>query len=154
MSSTHSFIEVMHFSFSVSTGVAPPSFVFVQAGTTLHKLTSTSEAWNLTNVGLLAVFAVVAILPVAFKGKLRSKLEWQDGVPETRTGGVWWTLWRWITRRRRRLSMCGLLGTCSTCVCCNMGSKAYYLGPSVKIIKIVTVQPRPRRLWAFSFSLS
>ncbi|GFR61029.1 transmembrane protein 41B [Elysia marginata] len=56
-------------------GVAPPSFVFVQAGTTLHKLTSTSEAWSLANVGLLAVFAVVAILPVAFKGKLRSKLE-------------------------------------------------------------------------------
>ncbi|GFN98628.1 transmembrane protein 41b [Plakobranchus ocellatus] len=68
-------VPVSTFFFGTLFGVAPPSFVFVQAGTTLHKLTSTSEAWSLANIGLLAVFAVVAILPVAFKGKLRSKLE-------------------------------------------------------------------------------
>ncbi|BFZ04804.1 hypothetical protein BsWGS_07843 [Bradybaena similaris] len=56
-------------------GVAPPSFVFIQAGTTLNKLTSTSEAWSWTNVGLLAVFAVLAVLPVLFKKQLRAKLD-------------------------------------------------------------------------------
>ncbi|RUS79997.1 hypothetical protein EGW08_012231 [Elysia chlorotica] len=68
-------VPVSTFFFGTLFGVAPPSFVFVQAGTTLHKLTSTSEAWSLANVGLLAVFAVVALLPVAFKGRLRSKME-------------------------------------------------------------------------------
>lgn len=56
-------------------GVAPPSFVFIQAGTTLNKLTSTSEAWSWTNVGLLAMFAVLAVLPVLFKKQLRAKLD-------------------------------------------------------------------------------
>nr|KAI8760383.1 transmembrane protein 41B-like [Biomphalaria glabrata] len=56
-------------------GVAPPSFVFIQAGTTLHKLSSTSEAMSWYNIGLLALFAVVALLPVLLKNKLKSKLE-------------------------------------------------------------------------------
>lgn len=68
-------VPVSVFFFGTFFGVAPPSFVFVQAGKTLHTLTSTSQAWSLANVGLLALFAIVAIIPVAFKGKLRSKLE-------------------------------------------------------------------------------
>jgi len=56
-------------------GVGPPTFVFIQAGTMLNELTSTSEAWSWTNVALLAVFAVVAVLPVAFKNTLRAKIE-------------------------------------------------------------------------------
>lgn len=56
-------------------GVGPPSFVFIQAGTMLNELTSTSEAWSLTNVALLAIFALVAVLPVALKNKLQAKME-------------------------------------------------------------------------------
>jgi hypothetical protein len=58
-----------------STGVAPPSFVAIQAGTTLHKLTSTSEAFSLNSIFLLVVFAVGSLLPIVFKKKLREKFE-------------------------------------------------------------------------------
>ncbi|XP_005105788.1 transmembrane protein 41B isoform X2 [Aplysia californica] len=70
-------IDVPLFTFFLGTlfGVAPPSFVFIQAGTTLNKLTSTSEAWSWMNIGLLAVFALVALLPVVLKRQLRAKLE-------------------------------------------------------------------------------
>ncbi|CAL1545077.1 unnamed protein product [Lymnaea stagnalis] len=70
-------INVPLWTFFIGTtlGVAPPSFVFIQAGTTLHQLSSTSEAMSWGNIGLLAVFALVALLPVLLKSKLRAKLE-------------------------------------------------------------------------------
>ncbi|CAG5124347.1 unnamed protein product [Candidula unifasciata] len=68
-------VPLFTFFFGTALGVAPPSFVFIQAGTTLHKLTSTSEAWSWTNVVLLGIFALVALLPVLFKKQLRTKLD-------------------------------------------------------------------------------
>ncbi|CAG0913540.1 unnamed protein product [Notodromas monacha] len=56
-------------------GVAPPSFVAIQAGTTLHKLTSTSEAVSWNSMLLLGVFAGLSLLPIVFKRKLREKFD-------------------------------------------------------------------------------
>ncbi|XP_064480091.1 transmembrane protein 41B-like [Ornithodoros turicata] len=55
-------------------GVAPPSFVAIQAGTTLQKLSSSGDAVSWWSVSLLAAFAVLSLLPVIFKGKLKRKV--------------------------------------------------------------------------------
>lgn len=56
-------------------GVAPPTFVAVQAGQTLHTLTSSSDAWSWMSVALLSVFACISLIPVLMKNKLREKFE-------------------------------------------------------------------------------
>lgn len=56
-------------------GVAVPSVLAVQAGQTLHELTSTSSTWSWTSVLLLATFATLSLLPVLFKAKLRDKFD-------------------------------------------------------------------------------
>ena len=50
-------------------GVAPPSFVAIQAGTTLQEMTSTSDAITVQSVILLVVFALLSVLPVIFKDR-------------------------------------------------------------------------------------
>ncbi|XP_073715518.1 transmembrane protein 41B [Misgurnus anguillicaudatus] len=56
-------------------GVAPPSFVAINAGTTLYKLTTAGEAVSWNSVLVLVALAVVSILPVCFRKKLQQKLE-------------------------------------------------------------------------------
>ncbi|XP_050971766.1 transmembrane protein 41B isoform X2 [Labeo rohita] len=56
-------------------GVAPPSFVAINAGTTLYKLTTAGEAVSWNSLLVLGVLAVVSILPVCFQKKLQQKLE-------------------------------------------------------------------------------
>ncbi|XP_013378653.1 transmembrane protein 41B isoform X2 [Lingula anatina] len=56
-------------------GVAPPSVVAIQAGTTLHQLTSSKDALSWTSVIVLAVLALLSLLPVVFKKKLREKFD-------------------------------------------------------------------------------
>jgi len=56
-------------------GVAPPSFVAIQAGTTLQQLTSSGDALSWQSVCILAVLAVIALLPVAFRAKLKQKFD-------------------------------------------------------------------------------
>merc|ERR1719464_1248417 len=56
-------------------GVAPPSFIFIQAGTTLQQLTSTMDPITPTSVGLLVGFAVLSLLPVLLKNKLKDKFD-------------------------------------------------------------------------------
>ncbi|XP_051757577.1 transmembrane protein 41B isoform X1 [Ctenopharyngodon idella] len=56
-------------------GVAPPSFVAINAGTTLYKLTTAGEAVSWNSLIVLGVLAVVSILPVCFQKKLQQKLE-------------------------------------------------------------------------------
>jgi len=56
-------------------GVAPPSFIFIQAGTTLQQLTSTMDPITVETVLLLIVFALLSILPVLMKNKLKTKFE-------------------------------------------------------------------------------
>jgi len=56
-------------------GVAPPSFVFIQAGTTLQQMSSTMDPITPTSVGLLVGFAVLSLLPVLLKNKLKDKFD-------------------------------------------------------------------------------
>lgn len=56
-------------------GVAVPSFVAIQAGQTLQKLTSSRDAWSWNSILILCVFAVISLVPVMFKQKLQQKLD-------------------------------------------------------------------------------
>ncbi|XP_029354243.1 transmembrane protein 41B isoform X2 [Echeneis naucrates] len=56
-------------------GVAPPSFVAINAGTTLYKLTTAGEAVSWNSLAVLGVLAVLSILPVMFQKKLQQKLQ-------------------------------------------------------------------------------
>lgn len=60
-------------------GVAPPSFVFIQAGTTLEQLTSSSDAITVQSVSLLVVFALLSLVPILLKNRLKAKFEWLYG---------------------------------------------------------------------------
>ena len=50
-------------------GVAPPSFIAIQAGTTLQQLTSTTDALSFQSVALLVIFAFLSILPALLKNR-------------------------------------------------------------------------------------
>ncbi|KAG8223557.1 hypothetical protein J437_LFUL004431 [Ladona fulva] len=56
-------------------GVAPPSFLAIQAGTTLHQLTSSGDTVSFTSVALIVVFATLSLVPVFIKNRLRKKFE-------------------------------------------------------------------------------
>lgn len=56
-------------------GVAPPSFVAIQTGKTLHQLSSSDAKFSWNSVILLAVFAVLSVIPVLVKQRLRRKFE-------------------------------------------------------------------------------
>lgn len=63
--------------FTVGTffGVAPPSFVAIQAGQTLQNMSSSSDAWSWHSVIMLGVFALLSMVPVLFKQKLKQKFD-------------------------------------------------------------------------------
>lgn len=57
-------------------GVAPPSFLAIHAGTTLHELASSSDVIiSYKSVFFLVVFATISILPIIYKNKLKSKFK-------------------------------------------------------------------------------
>lgn len=56
-------------------GVAPPSVLMIQAGTTLHELTSSSDAISITSIIILTVLALLSLLPILFRKRLRAKIE-------------------------------------------------------------------------------
>ncbi|KAK3102304.1 hypothetical protein FSP39_010356 [Pinctada imbricata] len=56
-------------------GVAPPSFVAIQAGTTLHQLTSSGDAVSWTSMFVLGLFAILSLLPVILKKQLKEKFD-------------------------------------------------------------------------------
>ncbi|KYM76261.1 Transmembrane protein 41 like protein [Atta colombica] len=68
-------VPIMPFTVGTFFGVAPPSFVAIQAGQTLHNLTSSSDAWSWNSVIVLCVFALFSLLPVLYKQKLKQKFE-------------------------------------------------------------------------------
>jgi len=68
-------VDLRPFWLGTFVGVAPPSFVAIQAGTTLQKLTSTTDAITVQSVALLVVFAVLSILPVLFKDRMKTKYQ-------------------------------------------------------------------------------
>ncbi|NP_001125395.1 transmembrane protein 41B [Pongo abelii] len=56
-------------------GVAPPSFVAIKAGTTLHQPTTAGEAVSWNSIFILMILAVLSILPAIFQKKLKQKFE-------------------------------------------------------------------------------
>ncbi|XP_034825142.1 transmembrane protein 41 homolog isoform X1 [Maniola hyperantus] len=68
-------VPLIPFALGTFIGVAPPSFVAIQAGQTLHTLTSTSDAWSWTSVTVLTLFALISLVPVLLKQRLREKFE-------------------------------------------------------------------------------
>ncbi|XP_008552487.2 transmembrane protein 41 homolog [Microplitis demolitor] len=66
-------VPVMPFCLGTFLGVAPPSFVAIQAGQTLNKLTSSSDAWSWNSIIMLFIFALLSLLPVLFKNNLQKK---------------------------------------------------------------------------------
>lgn len=68
-------VPIVPFAVGTFFGVAPPSFVAIQAGQTLNKLTSSSDAWSWTSIIILCIFAFVSLIPVLFKRNLRDKFD-------------------------------------------------------------------------------
>lgn len=63
-------------SFGACAGVAPPSFLAIQAGKTLNTMTSSTDAVSWTSMLLLLLFACVTLVPVIFKKQFKRKVEW------------------------------------------------------------------------------
>ncbi|XP_002130177.2 transmembrane protein 41B isoform X1 [Ciona intestinalis] len=68
-------IPVSIFFFATFIGVAPLSFIAIQAGTTLYQLTTAGDAFSWTGILVMAVLAVLSLLPVVFKNRLKNKYE-------------------------------------------------------------------------------
>merc|ERR1711962_1028389 len=68
-------VPLTHFFVGTFIGVAPPSFVYISAGQTVHTLTSTSSILTWYQIGLLGLVALISLLPVLLKNKLKSKFE-------------------------------------------------------------------------------
>ena len=68
-------VPFMPFFFGTFLGVAPPSFVAIQAGKTLNKLSSSKDVLSLSSILLLVLFASLSMIPVFYKGKLRDKFK-------------------------------------------------------------------------------
>jgi len=68
-------VPLMPFFVGTFIGVAPPSFIAIQAGTTLHQLSSSADAISWTAICALAGFAALSIIPIVFKRKLTEKME-------------------------------------------------------------------------------
>ncbi|KAH8404426.1 hypothetical protein KR222_010685 [Zaprionus bogoriensis] len=54
-------------------GVAPPSVIAIQAGKTLQKMSSSSEAFSWTSMGVLTLCACASLLPGLLKNKFKKK---------------------------------------------------------------------------------
>lgn len=68
-------VPLLPFALGTLLGVGPPSFVAIQAGQTLYKMSNASGVFSWASVVLLAVFALLSLLPVLLKQKLREKFE-------------------------------------------------------------------------------
>ena len=60
----------------LSSGVAPPSAVMIQAGQTIHTFTSYRDTMmTYGNITWVAFFAILSLLPIIFKKQLREKFD-------------------------------------------------------------------------------
>jgi len=75
-------VPIVPFFVGTFIGVAPPSFVAIQAGTTLNKLTSSSDAVSWTSGIILIVLGGVSLIPVLLKNRLKAKFDKSD----------WWNI--------------------------------------------------------------
>lgn len=68
-------VPLMPFAVGTFFGVAPPSFLAIQAGKTLNTMTSSSDAFTWQSMVALVAFAAVTLVPVVFKRQLAKKVE-------------------------------------------------------------------------------
>lgn len=66
-------VPLVPFALGTFLGVAPPSFVAIQAGQTLHTMSASDSAFSWTSVAMLGVFAVVSLIPIFMKQRLKEK---------------------------------------------------------------------------------
>ncbi|XP_021348011.1 transmembrane protein 41B-like isoform X2 [Mizuhopecten yessoensis] len=68
-------VSLLPFFFGTFFGVIPPSFLAIQAGTTLQQLSSSGDAVSWTSLIVLSIFACLSLLPVFLKNKLKAKFD-------------------------------------------------------------------------------
>ncbi|KAL9878950.1 transmembrane protein stas [Glossina fuscipes fuscipes] len=70
-------IGVPLYTFTLGTfcGVAPPSVIAIQAGKTLQKMSSSSDAFSWTSMGVLTMCACLSLVPGLLKNKLKKKIQ-------------------------------------------------------------------------------
>ncbi|CAF3188416.1 unnamed protein product [Rotaria socialis] len=59
-------------------GVALPSILFIQAGKTLHQLSSPSDVFSWRSIFMLGFFAILSLVPIRFKDKIQSLFKKQS----------------------------------------------------------------------------
>nr|CAH7721468.1 unnamed protein product [Callosobruchus chinensis] len=68
-------VPLFPFAFGTLVGVAPPSFIAIQAGQTLNDMTVNDSAFNTKSFMWLALFSVVSLVPIFLKNRFRQKLD-------------------------------------------------------------------------------
>ncbi|KAG5682572.1 hypothetical protein PVAND_011917 [Polypedilum vanderplanki] len=68
-------VPLFPFVFGTFAGVMPPSFLAIEAGKTLYKMTSSSIAFSWTSITMLFVFSMLALAPVFLKKYFKSKID-------------------------------------------------------------------------------
>lgn len=68
-------VPLYTFAFGTFCGVAPPSVIAIQAGKTLQKMSSSSDAFSWTSLTILTLCACLSLLPGLLRNKLKKKLQ-------------------------------------------------------------------------------
>ncbi|KAK9509234.1 hypothetical protein O3M35_006590 [Rhynocoris fuscipes] len=68
-------VPIWPFCIGTFLGVAPPSFVAIQAGQTLNQLSSTTSTFSWISVLILACLALLSLVPVFIKNRLKAKFD-------------------------------------------------------------------------------
>lgn len=68
-------VPLFPFAFGTFIGVAPPSFIAIQGGQTLHDMTIKNSAFNLTSFALLAMCGFISLIPIFLKNRVREKID-------------------------------------------------------------------------------
>nr|XP_023017273.1 transmembrane protein 41 homolog isoform X1 [Leptinotarsa decemlineata] len=68
-------VPLFPFAFGTFIGVAPPSFIAIQGGQTLHDITASEGAFSPVTLVWLTVFGGISLIPILLKNKLREKID-------------------------------------------------------------------------------
>ena len=68
-------VPLKHFFIGTFIGVALPSIFFIQAGKTLHQLTSSSDVFSWCSIFILGFCAFLSLLPIYFKDNIQRFLK-------------------------------------------------------------------------------
>ncbi|KAG5886971.1 hypothetical protein JTB14_006613 [Gonioctena quinquepunctata] len=68
-------VPLFPFAFGTFIGVAPPSFIAIQGGQTLHDMTASDSTFSSITLIWLLVFGVISLIPILLKNKLREKID-------------------------------------------------------------------------------